>query len=95
MSDLSPAAQAVIDAVVAASPRLQERGIRNTRSPLIAAALRAAVEQVLPLNSPDRLPPAGNSEAGHYVHGWAHCQLNARTDLLAIAAELERVGNGH
>ena len=87
---LSPAAQAVYDAATIAAIR------DNADWPVaIAAALRAAVEQVLPLNSPDRLPPAGNSEAGHYVHGWAHCQLNARTDLLAIAAELERVGNGH
>ena len=38
----------------------------------------------------ESLPPPGDSSVGHYVHGWADCQLNARRDLLAIAAELER-----
>ena len=65
MTDLSPAAQALHHAALYAGPKLEAR---------IAAALRAAADQVVP-EHPTR--PA-----------WTHVE-QVRRELLAIAAELE------
>ena len=69
MTDLSPAAKAVLDATISRWPR--------TRGWIVAAALRAAADQVVPL---PRLPYD------------SCCDVSAsaiRAELLAIAAELE------
>ena len=68
---LSPAAQAVLDAVVS-------RPSANTRG-RIAAALRAAADQVVPS---DAMEPRNNIPMA------IECQ-RIRGELLAIAAELE------
>jgi hypothetical protein len=73
MTDLSPAAQAVKNAVIALytdQQQIRDWGWRLD-APTAAAALRAAADQVVPI---DRRP-------------WWLC--NIRRDLLAIAAELE------
>ena len=71
MTDLSPAAQAVLDAF---------RAVPDLRDcPSIAAALRAAVDQVVPALDPDDPGPV-----------LIDAERNrARLRLLAIAAELE------
>jgi len=84
MADLSPQAQAVFNA--AHSPQTATSYYRYAA--VAAAALREAVEQVLPACD-HQLPPPGDSHTGHYVHGYKDCQENARRDLLAIAHELE------
>lgn len=69
MTDLSPAAQAVLDAAV------DVNDLVCTDS--IAAALRAAADQVV--------PEFWHEEGDIY----AETKHNVRADLLAIAAELE------
>ena len=69
MTDLSPAAQAVLDAF---------RAVPDLRDcPSIAAALRAAADQVV--------PEFWHEEGDIY----AETKHDVRADLLAIAAELE------
>lgn len=80
---LSPATQAVKDAAIDAQAGHEYCQYRQ----IAAAALRAAVEQVLP--DQGELPPARDSATGHYCHGWRDSQQAARRDLLAIATELE------
>ena len=72
MTDLSPAAQAVLDAF---------RAVPDLRDcPSIAAALRAAADQVVPAP----LVTPGGSKI------WpSEPELSIRESLLAIAAELE------
>lgn len=72
MTDLSPAAQAVRDAV------LQVSNLSPT-VPVAAAALRAAADQVAPSDA---------DEPRNYLPMAIECQ-RIRTELLAIAAELE------
>ena len=67
MTDLSPGAQAVLDAY-----RSTHLSINN-----LAAALRAAVDQVLPLYACSLTSTRGTT------------RLGVRQKLLAIAAELE------
>jgi hypothetical protein len=81
MTDLSPAAQAVINAAVEggggygrATPVLHAR---------IAAALRAAADQVVPTETD--LPPIA-PDLGHFRQ---HERRLTRQRLLALAAELE------
>lgn len=79
MADLSPAAQAVLDAAVGHPVFATHRRI--------AAALRAAVDQVVPASqSTDRGP--GPLEAGDRL--WDDWTASiCRTQILAIADELE------
>jgi hypothetical protein len=74
MTDLSPAAQAVLDAAFTLADNL-DRDV--TEAEMIAAALRAAADQVVPI---PRLPYDSCCD----VHAAA-----IRAELLAIAAELE------
>jgi hypothetical protein len=81
MTDLSPAAQAVLDAFLGdcANTGLQMDDLREN----VAAALRAAADQV----APERYSCyTGNSEFDFGL-GARHDAI--REDLLAIAAELE------
>ena len=72
MTDLSPAALAVRRAAIYAGPELEGR---------IAAALRAAADQVVP--HPGRYP------MNEYMEGLQDCKQDFRAALLAIADELE------
>ena len=78
MTDLSPAAQAVAWAY----DNAPERPIGNHRYHWIAAALRAAADQVVP--HPGRYP------MNEYMEGLRDCKQDFRAALLGIAAELER-----
>jgi hypothetical protein len=85
MAELSPAAQAVLDAAakaVLAHPRLNLEHIA-------AAALCAAADQVVPKENEPIEPPGYGSgrEPPGYVADWTRWSI--RRDLLAIAAELE------
>ena len=79
MSELSPAAQEVITASNCAGSRIVQLHI--------AAALRAAADQVAPL----QLPPEGAVDAKHPTVEWHvwNAEQQARFALLAIATELE------
>ena len=85
MTDLSPAAQAVLDAAMQyeINPECYSREIA-------AAALRAAADEVVP---EDYNPPrtAFCPEAGAFVDGKECRNADVRYQLLAIAAELEGV----
>jgi hypothetical protein len=74
VTDLSPAAQAVLDGFRAV-PTLMD-------GPSIAGALRAAVEQVMP-EEPE------HAYAEDYELGAFDARLDARNHFLFIAAELE------
>ena len=79
MTDLSPAAQAVFDAVwreIDYAPKLHVRWAA-------IAALRAAVDQVVP----DKCPPI--EDFNEFDQGYAVAHITHRQTLLAIAAELE------
>lgn len=93
MADLSPAAQAVLDAYSKAmihwynsAPPLHERpvGAHPHRSSM-AAALRAATEQVVPYES---AAPWNEMKCDYDGDHWEMRQW-VREKLLAIAAELE------
>jgi len=77
MTELSPAAQAVLDAAGDSEP-----GIYAT----IAAALRAAVDQVVP-QTPSPSYPDDYESGAWEANQWA------RMALLAIAAELNGTNN--
>ena len=80
---LSPAAQAVKDAVLALysdQPQIRDMGWRLD-APTVAAALRAAADQVVPEET------WLGTEEPCYAYYRQRC--NTRRDLLAIAAELE------
>jgi hypothetical protein len=78
MTDLSPAAQAVLEGFRAV-PTLMD-------APSIAGALRAAADQVVPVEpEPPELPfPSVNDPWPHW-----NAKQDVRAKLLAIAAELE------
>ena len=82
MTDLSPAAQAVLDA---ASNRWLDVD-DDIPAQVAAAALRAAADQVVP----DQQEPASSPHMGNFITNarWRQCQA-IRTRLLAIADELE------
>jgi hypothetical protein len=82
MTDLSPAAQAVLDAAFTLADNL-DRDVTETE--MIAAALRAAANQVAPL------PPLPNSGDPEMLKGIWDERRTIRAKLLAIAAELEGV----
>ena len=75
MTDLSPAAQAVLVAAARARPRVT--GIEA--ADVAAAALRAAADQVAPSDA---------MEPRNYLPMAIECQ-RIRADLLAIAAQLD------
>ena len=83
MTDLSPAAQAVLDAFKNASDGEYVEGVWvvNERT-MLAAALRAAADQVVPKTPTLSYPE--DYELGVWV-----ANDDTRTELLAIAAELE------
>jgi hypothetical protein len=82
MTELSPAAQAVKDAVIATyANNLPPKSIWALEQAGVAAALRAAADQVVP--KPIRLP------RNSYAEGAYDQRLNDHQRLLAIAAELE------
>jgi len=80
MTDLSPAAQAVRDAFDIASIDTAIFGDPDRR---LAAALRAAADQVVPKK------PTLNYPEDYELGVWV-ANVDARVGLLAIAAELER-----
>jgi hypothetical protein len=77
MTNLSPAAQAVLDAFDKGWTYYDDIGPAN-----IAAALRAAADQVVPLTHAE--PYFDDFERGEWV-----ARTDARYELLAIADELE------
>ena len=79
MTDLSPVARAVLKAACIHHGLFNEEIIQRRR--MIAAALRAAADQVVP--NPIRLP------RNSYAEGAYDQRLMDRQKLLAIAAELE------
>ena len=84
MTDLSPAAQAVRHVAICAGPELEGR---------IAAALRAAADQVVPCGP----KPSANSD--FHLMNWTksldqyYQRQQTRDELLAIADELEALPN--
>jgi hypothetical protein len=84
MADLSPAAQAVKDAVLAlySDEKVHKFGWQLD-APTVAAALRAAANQVVP----DKCPPI--EDFNEFDQGYAVAHLTHRQALLAIADELD------
>jgi len=78
MSDLSPAAQAVLDAAFTLADNL-DRDVTETE--IIAAAIRAAADQVVPEE-----PLYGGDQRWMFERD---ARQACRKKLLAIAAELE------
>lgn len=74
MTELSPQAQAVLDAVKEISPAPADE--------IAATALRVAADQVVPKTPPPKFAP-------HYEEGVWDGKDDARDQLLAIATELE------
>jgi hypothetical protein len=81
MTDLSPAAQAVLTAIHAAPDNT-----RDSYRSAGAAALRAAADQVVP----ELGRPRTADERTLYHEGRLDAVIRHRKHLLAIAAELER-----
>jgi hypothetical protein len=82
MTDLSPAAQAVLDAANGANSYGPDDCLNESRW-IAAAALRAVADQVVPTETD--LPPIA-PDLGHFRQ---HERRLTRQRLLAIAAELE------
>ena len=82
MTDLSPAAQAVLDAANGASSHGPDDCLNECRW-IAAAALRAAADQVVPTEMD--LPPIA-PDLGHFRQ---HERRLTRQRLLSIADELE------
>ena len=87
MTELSPHAQAIKDAVLAlySDEKVHKFGWRfDVRT--VAATLRAAADQVVP----DQQEPASSPHMGSFISHvqWSQCQA-IRIQLLAIADELE------
>ena len=77
MTDLSPAAEAVIDAYHASLCRFMPHSDRGSGRPMMAAVIRAAIDQVAPLHVCNTTSTRGKT------------RLGLRTKLLDIAAELD------
>ena len=88
MTNLSPTAQAVLD--VCDQVLFDQCG---TTAQGLAAALRAAADQVVPIKEEPAEPPGYGIgyEPAEYVQDWTcwHVRRQLRHKLLAIAAELE------
>jgi hypothetical protein len=85
MTDLSPAAQAVFWEFNSAFDWVQD-AVPGPQYKAIAAALRAAADQVVP----DQQEPASSPHMGNFITNarWRQCQA-IRNQLLALATELE------
>ena len=81
MTNLSPAAQAVLDAFLDTPGKVPMPMWDYGRD--LAAALRAAADQVVP----SRCPPI--EDFNEFDQGYSIAHITHRADLLAIAAELE------
>ena len=80
MSELSPAAQTVLDAYYCEKPLVGSKRV--------AAALRAAADQVVPNEpAPTGMRPAGDVYSSREIRRGQ--RQETRSQLLAIAAELE------
>jgi hypothetical protein len=81
MSELSPAAQAVLTAY-------NQRELAAKRTTALAAALRAAADEVVPNEpAPTGMRPAGDVYSSREIRRGQ--RQETRSQLLAIAAELE------
>jgi hypothetical protein len=87
MTELSPAAQAVLDAANGASSYGPDDCLNESRQ-IAAATLRAAADQVVPMEKEPAEPPGYGigHEPAEYVQDWTCWHI--RRQLLAIAAEL-------
>ena len=93
MTELSPAAQAVLDAATPALNNLDACGFNHQRydRKAIAAALRAAADQVVP---EERKPSA---DSDYHLMNWTKAldtyyqRMQTRAEFLAIVTELEDV----
>jgi len=86
MSELSPAAQAVLDAANGALSYGPD-GCFNESRWITAAALRAAADQVVPEEpSPTGMRPCGEMYSAREIRRAERMKL--RSEILAIAAEL-------
>jgi hypothetical protein len=84
MTDLSPAANAVLNAYMDNCGWLDGPMQRDYQC--VAAVLRAAADQVVP----DQQEPASSPHMGNFITNahWRQCQA-IRNQLLALATELE------
>ena len=82
MTDLSPAAQAVLDAANGCCSYGPDDVLNESRW-IAAAALRAAADQVVP----DKCPPI--EDFNEFDQGYAVAHITHRAEILAIATELE------
>jgi hypothetical protein len=87
MTDLSPAAQAVLDAANGAQSYGPDDCLNESRW-IAAAALRAAADQVVPEDYQCSID-INSDEDGGWVNGLESRNQEIRDELLAIAAELE------
>ena len=78
MTDISPAAEAVIDAYHASLCRFMPHADRGAGKPMMAAVIRAAIDQVAPLHVCNTTSTRGKT------------RLGIRTKLLDIANELDQ-----
>ena len=87
MADLSPAAQEVLDAFLGdcANTGLQMDDLREN----VAAALRAAADQVVPEEPEPDQSAMTFSDWNLKTESW-DARMATRSELLAIAAELEQ-----
>ena len=83
MTNLSPAAQAVRNAYHEICEDYIETWLNFNHNRGLAAALRAAADQVVP----DKCPPI--EDFNEFDQGYAVAHLTHRQALLAIATELE------
>jgi hypothetical protein len=84
MTELSPSAQAVLNAF---------RAVPDLRDcPSIAAAIRAAADQVVPVEPEDKDLDFSNPDDKAEWYQWSQRQCT-RHQLLAIAAELEQLND--
>jgi hypothetical protein len=80
MTDLSPAAQKVLDAYFTHADLLNRE---VSHEEMLAAALRVAVDLVVP----DKCPPI--EDFNEFDQGYAVAHIAHRADFLAIVTELE------
>ena len=90
MTDLSPAAQAIKDAVLALDPdRKTFKWVWSLCRPIAAAALCAVADQVVPeTKEPLNQPWTSLHQIGYELGDW-DARRDVRRDILAIATELK------